>query len=460
MPPSPCVFDLSLPDLPLEAGARVMSHVSRGWWWGPEQDLPWLRSRAHLLPQETVRENALCVIRRTKENLGQLADSPQREHPVSPDPTVPTVLLVHALTGDMRAGGEGGWWEPVIGPGRALDPEQVRLLCFNNLGSCYGSSGPADEGFPRRVDDRRFEPPAPLPRGDLRLNEHQLPATVTPWDQARAILQALDALGLERISLVTGGSLGGMIVLCLAVLAPERFERICPIAAAEEASPWVVGWNHVARQALLLDPEFPEAPARGLELARQLAMLTYRAEPGLQSRHGRNQPRPGEAEAPGWSSRALYPIQSYLEYQGAKLRARFDARTYLALLGAMDHHDLARAPEGDTSGTWGVARIRASALCVGIDNDQLFYPEHMERLTDRLRALGRHAEYAGLSSAHGHDGFLIEWEPLERLLRRALALPGGSTRGDSPSTPGTAEEMHPASLPSTAYALSTRPAPC
>lgn len=433
---TPCVFDLSLPDLPLEAGARVLSHVARGWWWGPEEDLRWLRSRAHVLPEETVRENALRVVRRTKEELRRLAEAPRRERPASPDPTVPTVLLVHALTGDMRAGGAGGWWEPVIGPGRALDPERVRLLCFNNLGSCYGSSGPADEGFPTE----------PLLKGDPRLDEHPLPATITPWDQARAILQALDALGLERISLVAGGSLGGMIVLCLAVLAPERFERICPIAAAEEASPWVVGWNHVARQALLLDPEFPEAPARGLELARQLAMLTYRAEPGLQSRHGRNQPRPGQPLASGWSSRALYPIQSYLEYQGAKLRARFDARTYLALLGAMDHHDLTRAPEGDTSGTWGLPRIRASALCVGIDNDQLFYPEHMERLTGRLRALGRHAEYAELSSAHGHDGFLIEWEPLEGLLRRALAL---STAGDAWSASSTARTEPPrAQLPS------------
>ncbi|MCY1081352.1 homoserine O-acetyltransferase family protein [Archangium lansingense] len=468
MTASPSVFDLSLPDLPLEAGARVMSHVARGWWWGPEKDLPWLRARGHVLPEETVRKNALRVVRRTKKELRQLTVSPRSERPASPDPTVPTVLLVHALTGDMRAGGEGGWWEPVIGPGRALDPERVRLLCFNNLGSCYGSSGPADEGFPQRVEDRRFGAPKPLLKGDLRQNEHSLPATVTPWDQARAILQALDALGLERISLVVGGSLGGMIVLCLAVLAPERFERICPIAAAEEASPWVVGWNHVARQALLLDPEFPVAPVRGLELARQLAMLTYRAEPGLQSRHGRNQPRPGQTQGSGWSSRALYPIQSYLEYQGAKLRARFDARTYLALLGAMDHHDLARAPEGDTRETWGVPRIRASALCVGIDNDQLFYPEHMERLTSRLQALGRHAEYAELSSPHGHDGFLIEWEPLEGLLRRALALPssrhprsaGTSTPGDSPSTPETAEAVCPASLPSKTYALSTRPAPC
>ncbi|PTL83790.1 alpha/beta fold hydrolase [Vitiosangium sp. GDMCC 1.1324] len=416
MTPPPGVFDLSLPDLPLEAGARVTSHVARGWWWGPEQDLPWLRSRAHVLPEETVRENALRVVRRTKEELRRFAETPRREAPVRPDASVPTVLLVHALTGDMRAGGPGGWWEPVIGPGRAFDPEKVRLLCFNNLGSCYGSSGPADEGFPSRVDDRRFGPPAPLPKGDLRLNEYQLPATITPWDQARAILQALDALGIDKVSLVTGGSLGGMIVLCLAVLAPKRFERIAPIAAAEEASSWVVGWNHVARQALLLDPEFPEAPARGLELARQLAMLTYRAEPGLDSRHGRN---------PRWSSRALYPIQSYLEYQGEKLRARFDARSYLALLGAMDHHDLSRIPGEDTGVAWGISRIRASTLAVGIDHDQLFYPEHMEKLVERLRAGGRHAEYAELSCIHGHDGFLIEWTPLDALLRRALALPPG-----------------------------------
>ncbi|WNG44683.1 alpha/beta fold hydrolase [Archangium minus] len=420
MTPPPGVFDLPLPDLPLEAGARVTSHVARGWWWGPEQDLPWLRSRAHILPEEKVRENTLRVVRRTKEELQALAETPRPNGPARPDNSVPTVLLVHALTGDMRAGGAGGWWEPVIGPGKVFDPERVRLLCFNNLGSCYGSSGPADEGFPRRVDDSRFSPPEPLAKGDLRLNEHQLPATITPWDQARAILQALDALGIERVSLVTGGSLGGMILLCLAVLDPERFERMVPIAAAAEASTWVVGWNHVARQALLLDPEFPEAPARGLELARQLAMLTYRAEPGLDSRHGKN---------PGWSSRALYPMQSYLEYQGQKLRARFDAQSYLALLGAMDHHDLSRAPQGEPDGTWGISRIRASTLAVGIDNDQLFYPEHMKKLAERLRAQGQHAEYAEISSIHGHDGFLIEWGRLDALLRRALALPPGGGGG-------------------------------
>lgn len=424
MSPPPVVFDLALPDLQLEAGARVSPHLVRGWWWGPEQDLPWLHSRAWPLPEEVVRSQSLRVVRRSAEQQRQLAAVARPASPLRP-PEVPTVVLVHALTGDMRAGGPGGWWEPVIGPGRALDPQRLRLLCFNNLGSCYGSSGPADEGFPRRVEDRRFEPPPPLPKGQVRVDERLLPATVTPWDQSRSILQALEALGVERVALVTGGSLGGMIALCLAALAPERFERVAPIAASESATTWIVGWNHVARQALLLDPDFPHAPGRGLELARQLAMLTYRAEPGFESYQSRHQPHPVTGAAPGWSSRALYPIQSYLEHQGVKLRARFDAQSYLALLGAMDHHDLARSPEG-AGETWGLSRIRASALCVGIDRDQLFFPEHMRRLAERLRALGRHAEYAELSSAHGHDGFLIEWGPLEGLLRRALELPDAS----------------------------------
>lgn len=427
------VFDLPLPELSLEAGARLHPHVTRGWWWGPERDLPWLHARAHLLAEETVRQSALSVVRRTREQVRGLAETLPHEGSARPDASVPTVLLVHALTGDMRAGGPGGWWEPVIGPGRALDPERVRLLCFNNLGSCYGSTGPADEGFPSRVEDRRFAPPAPLLKGDLPLDERLLPATLTPWDQARALLQALDALGIERVSLATGGSLGGLIVLCLAVLAPERFERIVPIAACEEASTWVMGWNHVARQAVLLDPGYPEDAGRGLELARQLATLTYRAEPGLDSRHGRHQPRPGETRAPTWSSRALYPLQSYLEYQGVKLRARFDARAYLALLGAMDHHDLSRAPQGEAP--WGSSRIQASALCVGIDQDQLFYPEHMRRLAARLREQGGHAEYAEISSPHGHDAFLIEWAQLEALLRRALLLPGA--RSEETWHPGT-----------------------
>lgn len=406
--PTPRLFEVTPADLTLEAGARVSSHLVRGWWWGPDEDLPWLQARARLLSEDEAQGTTPRLVRRSLAEQHHAVERARRRATPRPSSRIPTVLLVHALTGDMRAGGEGGWWEPVIGPGRALDPTRVRLLCFNNLGSCYGTTGPADEGFPGRTDDTRFGPAPTLTKGNLHQDERHLPATITPWDQARSILLALDALGVEEVSLVTGGSLGGMIVLCLAALAPERFARMAPIATSEAASAWVVGLNHVARQALLLDPGFPESAHRGLELARQLAMLSYRAEPGLEA----SQPRP-----PSWSSRALYLVQSYLEHQGRKLEARFDARAYLAQLGAMDHHDLARAPQG------GLEHIRASSLCVGIDRDQLFFPEHMEALARKLRALGRHAEHAELTSLHGHDGFLIEWEQLSALLTRALALP-------------------------------------
>ena len=126
---------------------------------------------------------------------------------------MPTVLVVHALTGDARAAGPDGWWGPLAGPGRALDPTRVRILCANNLGSCYGSSGPLDVGWPDRV--RRF----------------------TPWDQARALRSLLDVLGIERLRLATGASLGGMIALCLAVLRPGGVERLLPIGAAAPRAP-------------------------------------------------------------------------------------------------------------------------------------------------------------------------------------------------------------------------------
>lgn len=413
--PAPRVFDLGLPALELEAGARVSHHVVRGWWWGPEGDLPSLRGRARILSEAEVERDAYRVQRRTLAQLDAIpraaADAPK------PATEVPTILLVHALTGDMRAGGEGGWWEPLIGEGRLFDPTRHRLLCFNNLGSCYGTVGPADEGFPTNADEPH---PGPLPR-DPTDDDPRLPATITTWDQARSILLALDALGVDKVSLVTGGSLGGMISLCLAVLAPERFERLAPIAATEAAGAWIIGWNHIARQAIRLDPGFPEDPSRGLELARQLATLTYRAEPGLDERQGRGQ----WVDEGRWSARAAYRMGTYLEHQGVKLRERFHGGSYLAQLGAMDHHDLNRRPGGAPEGVWGLSRVRSSAMLVWIVSDQLFFPEQMRRIAAKLKEQGRSCEVASVTSSHGHDAFLIEWDQLESALRRALALPPG-----------------------------------
>jgi homoserine O-acetyltransferase len=342
----PRTFDLALSDLALARGGVVKSHRARGWWWSREGDTP---------------------------------EAPQKD--------VPTVLLVHALTGSAVAGGKDGWWDPLIGPGRTLDPAHYRLLCLNNLGSCYGSSGPGVEGFPapQSVD-------------------------LTCLDISRAILQSLDRLGITRVHLTTGGSLGGMVTLTLAALDPQRFERILPFATSATASAWVVGWNHVARQILRLDPGYPDNVGRGLEIARQLAILTYRAEPGLDAR----QPRP----APGTD--AGYPVQSYLEHQGRKLRNRFAAAAYELQLAAMDHHDLTQPLPGDTKPA--LSRVRAATLVVDVDTDQLFTPAQADILTAQLRAAGARVERETVRSIHGHDAFLIEWKALGPLLTKALHL--------------------------------------
>ncbi len=380
----PRLFDVRLPALPLVRGGTVEPHVARGFWWGPESDLPALRARTHLLGGAPLRaaEAQEPVRRRQPVPAIDLGGAPP------PDEAVPTVLLVHALTGDARAGGPGGWWEPLVGPGRALDPARVRILCFNNLGSCYGSSGPLDEGFPANVE-------------------------LTPWDIARALLQALEALGLERLALVAGGSLGGMVSLCIGALGGARVERLLPLCTSASSSAWVVAWNHIQRNLLRLDPGWPDDVGRGLEVARQVGMLTYRAEPGLEAKQGRRlSGEPGVA--------LPFRVQGWLEHQGQKLRRRFDARAYLLQATAMDHHDLEAVPAG-----LGAGPVRASSLVVEVDTDQLFTPAQVEALARLLRTGGAHVEKATLRSAHGHDAFLLEWDALAALVKRALSLPAG-----------------------------------
>lgn len=318
---APREFDLCLPDLPLTNGGVVTQHRAHGWSWGPEG--------------------------------------------------APVVLLVHALTGSARA---DEWWGPMVGPGRPLDPTRFRLLCFNNLGGCYGSSGPGQPGYPdgARLDTR---------------------------DQARALWLALDALGVDELHLAAGGSLGGMIVLALAAERPHAVERLLPLCTSAEASAWVIGFNHVQRQILALDP------TRGLEVARQLAMLTYRAEPGLEARQSRHL-------APEPDARGRYRVEGYLEHQGASLRRRFDARSYLAMLDAMDSHDV----------TADLGAYPGWALVVDVDSDVLFPSAQ----SDALAGLLRRAERRTISSQHGHDGFLLEWAALAPLLERALSPSPGA----------------------------------
>lgn len=458
----PTTFDLVLPSITLEGGAQIAHHIVRGWHWGPKEDDAVLRDRG--IPLGDPSQQTQLVTRSAGELAAMVRKAPRVSERLSPD--IPTVVVVHALTGNARAGGPGGWWEPLIGPGRTFDPSKMRILCFNLLGGCYGTSGPADGSFPRLTDDQFPAELAPT-RGGFAIPAVDLPATVTTWDQARSILLALDALGVSRVALLTGGSLGGMVALALAALDPERFERLVPIAACAAASSWILAWNHVGRQAILADPGFPDDVGRGLELARQVATITYRAEPGLDRTQGRRQGQNSE-ESGDWSSRARYRVQTYLEHQGQKLRQRFDARSYLTLIGAMDHHDLSRRPappEGVESWpakvdpppaafhgpsvaaspatapppSWGLDRIRATTLAISIDSDALYLPTHTDDLVRALVARGLPARAVTMSSPHGHDAFLTEWDQLATHLGAALALAPahpelvGSTRWTRPS---------------------------
>ena len=276
------------------------------------------------------------------------------------------VLVVHALTGSADAAGD--WWEPVIGPGKALDTDERQVVCLNLLGSCYGTTGPRDvAGFP----------------------------LITPRDMAHAQWAALDALGVERLDLVVGGSLGGMVALEVALERPAAVDVVMPIAAPAVIGNLAAGWNHIQLQLLELDPD------RGLELARQLAMTTYRSEVDFDTRS---------------------EIGSYLEHQGVKLRLRFDAGSYAALAGAMNAHDIGLDRGGVVSAFRLLADADVAVTAVGIEGDILYGPRQVHALVDAARSAGVDASYREIRSDKGHDAFLVEWDQLTELLREALAI--------------------------------------
>ena len=385
--PGPRLFDVRLPDLPLRNGGVVTRHHARGSWWGPATDLAVLSANCHLLDESELHAELRVVTR------GPALTAVRQ--PIALDDDIPTVLVVHALTGDARAAGPLGFWSPLIGPGQVFDTDRMRVICINNLGSNYGSSSPLDPGWPAH-------------------------AALTTLDQAQAIWLALDALGVATLHLAAGGSLGGMIVQALAALRPTQVNRIMAIGAAAVSSPWVIGLNHVQRQAIALDPGFPHDVSRGLEIARQIATLSYRAEPGLALTQPRT-PVTAHAAVPD-DARWHYPIESYLEHQGAKLRRRFDGRSYLAMLDAMDSHDFTTVANDANAS----APTRfASALVVDIDTDVLFTAAAVHELAVELANRGSQVTRATLQSLHGHDAFLIEWGQMQRLCAQALAQPTG-----------------------------------
>lgn len=279
------------------------------------------------------------------------------------------VIVFHALTGNADAA--GGWWHEVIGPGRALDTDRYAVLAPNLLGSCYGTTGPSDHA------NGEFPP-------------------VTPRDQARLVGLLVDELGVESPALVTGGSLGGMVSLEWALEHPRRARAVVAMAAPAAHTAYAIGWNHIQRQLVA------ELGERGIELARQVAMMTFRTESELGTRFGRCTAGDG-----GWQ------VTSWLDHHGRKLKDRFDAATYETLLGAMDAHDVGRGRCGVASA---LASLTGRVVAVGIRGDLLYSAEEVYHWS----ALAG-AEYEEISSVHGHDAFLIEHEQVGRILSDAVS---------------------------------------
>ncbi len=300
-----------------------------------------------------------------------------------PGPDAPQVLVVHALTGSADAAGD--WWEPVIGPGRALDTERVGVLCANLLGGRYGTTGPTS------VDPATGGPyGAAFPQPTAR-------------DEAATLWALADRLGIEQFALVAGGSLGGMVAQEVALARPAAIGHVAVLGAPAAAGAMAIGWNHIQLELI-------EALGdRGLELARQLAMITYRSEADFDGRFGRR------VEADG-----RFSIASYLDYQGEKILGRFDPDTYRVLVHAMDSHDVGRARGGVREAFRALAAAGCGLTGIGIEGDILFGPDQVRLLVAEALGAGVDASYREIRSAKGHDAFLIEWEQLTAFLHDAL----------------------------------------
>lgn len=329
------------------------------------------------------------------------------------------ILVCHALTGSAHAAGlsspdekSAGWWDPMIGPGRPLDTSRYCVICSNFLGGCYGTTGPTS-----------LDPRTGKPYG-MAFPEY------TVRDMVRLQKALMDHLGVTRLRTVIGGSLGGMQVLEWPLLYPAMVSTIIPIATAAQHSPWCIGLNDLARQAIMLDPAWqggayaPDAPPeRGLSIAREIAMMSYRSDISFLKRFRRDRVAPGEsalAPVASDSFRASLPFQDprfqverYLRYQGKKLVDRFDANTYLYITLAMDSHDIA-ASRSDLTAVLG--SLRQPALCVGISSD-ILYPAHEQRA---IAAALPDAHYRELDAPHGHDSFLIAYDQLGPMVRDFL----------------------------------------
>ncbi|MEW5797435.1 MAG: homoserine O-acetyltransferase [Bacteroidota bacterium] len=320
------------------------------------------------------------------------------------------ILVCHALTGSAHAAGYSsddpksvGWWDTFIGEGKPLDTSKYFVICSNFLGSCYGTTGSISTN-----------PHTEKPYGLIF-------PQMTVRDMVRVQKSLIVYLGVKKLKSVIGGSLGGMQALEWALLYPDLVESIIPIATSAQHSAWSIGLNDIARQAIMNDPDWRAGnyydfgqPQKGLSLARQIAMVSYRSEKEFKHRFGRErQKKNGTPATYHFEPDNLFQVESYLRYQGKKLVERFDANTYIYISRAMDLHDITigRGTLPEVLGS-----IAVPTLNIGIDSDILYPVREQKEIAQYIPR----STYKEIPSPYGHDAFLIEFDQMAHHVRAFL----------------------------------------
>jgi homoserine O-acetyltransferase/O-succinyltransferase len=317
------------------------------------------------------------------------------------------VLICHALNASHHVAGryadrpeQIGWWDNMVGPGRPVDTRRFFVIGVNNLGSCFGSTGPMS-----------INPGSGRPYGA------SFPVvTVEDWVDAQARLA--DRLGIRRFAAVMGGSLGAMQALSWTIQYPERIGHCVAIAITPRLSAQNIAFNDVARTAIRSDPDFHGGdyyskgvvPKSGLRVARMIGHITYLSDDVMAEKFGRSLRTPDYAFGFG----AEFEVESYLRYQGDKFSEYFDANTYLLITRALDYFDPAREYGGDL--VQALAPAQARFLLVSFKTDWRFAPARTREIVEALVVNGREVVYAEIDAPHGHDAFLLDDARYHRLI--------------------------------------------
>lgn len=320
------------------------------------------------------------------------------------------ILILHALSGDAHAAGfnhpherQPGWWDIMIGPGKAFDTRKYFAICSNVIGGCKGSTGPSSIN---PQTGRPFALDFPL---------------VTIHDMVNAQRALIDHLGIDQLLCAVGGSMGGMQALQWVVSYPERVRLAIPIATTSKLSSQGIAFNEVGRQAIQSDPHWKEGeyygksiPRRGLAIARMIGHITYLSEKSMHQKFGR---KLQDKAAYGYDFRADFQVESYLRYKGDHFVNRFDANSYLYISKAMDYFDLAH-PHKKLEQAF--ANVKAKFLVISFSSDWLFPSYQSKEIVSACRRVGAEAIYTEIQTDYGHDAFLLESGQLSSLITNFL----------------------------------------